>query len=364
MATLNTQFYAYNKNTGSYDLCHIETVSEMIKMKNPNETLEGAIQTIRNNITDIERLYVVLNNEEMEGLNSLNLGDEVFVIEALLDDSLVEDEPLDEHMPKIGWAKYIFDGYKFIKIFDANSENVLNNVQNGIINGKELAYVDDLETIQNYADAISQSVDDIGIKLENDIEQLANRVDENIAELNGNIGLVDSKINEKISELNESIELEILKVDEKVEESKVVIEQSETNGSITINGSDIVVADLQEFVEKTDLAVIDWIEPVFQSGYRNHSNALSKVGYTKDSLGNVYIQGMCYIPTTPVEDSVVFQLPARFRPRKTIITTGISNSGAILGISISSTGELIVFRSSLSYWGTWFGLGVSYKAEV
>jgi len=106
------------------------------------------------------------------------------------------------------------------------------------------------------------------------------------------------------------------------------------------------------------LKVTAWTAPTLLNSWVDYSSTFNATSYTKDSMGFVHIKGLVK-SGTPGSTSVIFTLPAGYRPLETMILANVSNN-ALGQIRISEDGDVIAHAGS----GSWFSLdGICFKAE-
>ena len=101
-----------------------------------------------------------------------------------------------------------------------------------------------------------------------------------------------------------------------------------------------------------------WSSPTFQGGWLNYDAAsFTPAGYYKDADGVVHVRGLV---RSGAINSTIFNLPAGYRPSKTIIRENSSNQ-AMGRVDIFSSGNIIPVAGS----NGWFSLdGISFTPEA
>ncbi|CAH8772454.1 hypothetical protein [Paenibacillus dendritiformis] len=109
-----------------------------------------------------------------------------------------------------------------------------------------------------------------------------------------------------------------------------------------------------------DAAPPQWITPTLLNGWTLSSNGVFPVRYYKDGVGIVHVNG---IVTGGATETVVFRLPAGYRPKTTIRTPSIIMSGTnvfIAYLDVKASGDVIAVFPTQS---THLTLQVSFLAE-
>lgn len=99
----------------------------------------------------------------------------------------------------------------------------------------------------------------------------------------------------------------------------------------------------------------NWLDPSFQNGWVNFGSGNPNVGYLKDSLGFVHIQGVVKNGTN---GTTIFTLPVGFRPMNNLIIPCVSN-GAFAILQIFSNGSVTCGGSNVYVTMD----NISFKAE-
>ncbi|PNQ81969.1 hypothetical protein [Paenibacillus sp. F4] len=116
-----------------------------------------------------------------------------------------------------------------------------------------------------------------------------------------------------------------------------------------------LLADLVDDVQQVNarLSVVEnkkadkdnpaWLTPTLLNGWTNHDVTLSQISYLKDSAGYVHIKG---VAKPGAMNTNVFQLPAGYRPSRTIVAGVAANTDSghdVLGrINIGASGNVAI----------------------
>jgi type II secretory pathway pseudopilin PulG len=105
-----------------------------------------------------------------------------------------------------------------------------------------------------------------------------------------------------------------------------------------------------------------------QAGWTNYGGAYATAKYSKTSDGLVVLQGLI-VPTTVTQNTVLFTLPAGYRPAKQMLF-GVADSGAgtyagqeVARIDVETNGQVSIIFNVTS--GTWLSLeGINFYQEL
>lgn len=101
-----------------------------------------------------------------------------------------------------------------------------------------------------------------------------------------------------------------------------------------------------------------WKRPDFLNGWENYNeDVYYPAEYYKDPTGRVHLRGMIDSGTVP---SAAFNLPAGYRPKKTVLFSTISNA-SVGRVDVSLSGNVVVQNPSNNNWVSLDGL--SFLAE-
>ncbi|MFL1672439.1 hypothetical protein [Paenibacillus dendritiformis] len=112
--------------------------------------------------------------------------------------------------------------------------------------------------------------------------------------------------------------------------------------------------------QKAEKSEPEWIKPTLQSGWTNYDTKLySSAGYYKDGNGIVRIKGL--VKGGPIQ-SLIFMLPAGYRPKTTLIFPAIDASYTSVRVDITHSGEVVLNTANANT--DYLSLdGISFLAE-
>lgn len=98
-----------------------------------------------------------------------------------------------------------------------------------------------------------------------------------------------------------------------------------------------------------------WIAPALLNSWANFGGSFNPAGYYRDASGVVRLRG---VVKTGAVGTVIFTLPAGFRPINTELMPVVSNSAFGL-VQVGSNGDVTAAGGS----STWFSLdGITFRA--
>jgi hypothetical protein len=98
-------------------------------------------------------------------------------------------------------------------------------------------------------------------------------------------------------------------------------------------------------IKDGEITQSSWTNATYQNSWVDNGTSNYSVGYMKDSMGFVHLRGVCKNGTA---QSVIFTLPAGYRPSKMIFASGVAND-LWGGIQIASNGQVSCFTNTNVY---------------